>query len=229
MFSHRSILCWLIAALVACTPPCLAQAAAEVRLSFVSFPKSNEPVKAKLWLGEGRTIDIEAPSNWLSEPVKVAPMGAWAVGDMVTAADGRQVFKELGRTNAPAAAEQIVLLIRKGADNAAGFELVALDAGANGFGAGKYLFLNAAKVDVAGIVGGQKFVTAPGKHMIVKPKPADDGPTFHAALYFRQGEEARPFFSSEWRINENARNLVFFYHDPKTRHIRLHAIKDHLR
>jgi hypothetical protein len=35
-----------------------------------------------------------------------------------------------------------------------------------------------------------------------------------ASLYFRKGNEAR--------------NLVFCYHDPQTTHIRLHAIKDYI-
>jgi hypothetical protein len=49
-----------------------------------------------------------------------------------------------------------------------------------------------------------------------------------ASLYFRKGDEARPFFSSEWRIRDDARILVFCYHDPQTTHIRLHAIKDYI-
>ena len=39
---------------------------------------------------------------------------------------------------------------------------VALDAGVDAFGGGKFLFMNAAKVDVAGVVGEEKFVVKPG-------------------------------------------------------------------
>lgn len=220
---------WLIVGLAPFLQPCHAQDAGEISLSFVSFPKSTEPVKVKLWLGEGKTIDIEAPSKRLSRPVRVAPLGAWAVGETTAGQDGKPVFKELGRTVAPNSPQQIVLLVRKGKDNADGFDLIALDGRASGFGAGKYLFLNATKVDVAGVVGEDKFMIKPSQHTIIKPKIPAGEHTVHTALYFRKGEDARPFFSSEWRASDDSRDLIFFYHDPQTTHIRLHTITDYIR
>lgn len=228
MFSPHSFLTCFISGLVLCLQPCRAQNASEVSLSFVSFPKSEEPVKLKLALGEGKFLDFEAPSNWLSPAIRVASMGTWVVGLTVNGPDGKPAFKELGRATAPASSQQILLLSRKGKANTDGFDLVALDSRASGFGAGKYLFMNAAKVDVAGVVGEEKFVVKPGMHTIIEPKIPSGQHTFHTALYFRKGEDARPFFSSEWRISDDARNLIFFYHDPLTTHIRLHAIKDYI-
>lgn len=228
MFSHHSLLAWLITGLVLSLQPCRAQNAAEVSLRCISFPKSEEAVKVKLLVGEGKFLDIEAPSKWLSPPVRVAALGTWVVGETANGPDGKPVFKEFGRATAPASPEQILILVRKGKDNAAGFDLVALDARASGFGAGHYLFMNAAKVDVAGVVGEEKFLVKPGQHMIIKPKIPNGEHTIHTALYFRKGDDAKPFFSSEWRISDDARNLIFFYHDPETTHIRLHAIKDYI-
>lgn len=195
---------------------------------FPPDPPSLEAVKVKLWLGDGKTLDIEAPSNWLSAPVTVNSMGAWAVGETVVGTDGKPSFKELGRATAAASPRQMLLLVRKGKDNAAGFDMIALDERSNGFGPGKFLFMNAARVDVAGIVGQEKFVVKPGQHAVLAPKIAAGEHTFHAAFYHRKGDAPEPFFGSEWRFYDNARSLVFFYHDPATTHIRLHSITDYI-
>lgn len=228
MFSRRSFLTCLITSLVLYLQPCRAQNAGDVRLSFVTFPKSEEPVKLQLFLGEGKYLDIEAPSNWLSPAVRVASMGTWLVGMTVNGPDGKSAFKELGRATSPASPDQILLLVRKGKEITDGFDLVALDSRATGFGSGKYLFMNAAKVEIAGVVGEEKFMIKPNQHQIIKPKIAAGKHTFHVALYHRKGDEAKSFFSTAWRAGENERNLIFFYHDPKTTHIRLHAIKDYI-
>src|SRR5689334_20935227 len=116
---------WLIPFLVLCLQPCFAQD--KVSLSFLSFPISPVPVKVQLLLGEGKLLDIEAPTDWLSPPAQVTAMPAWVVGETVNGPDGKPVFKELGRTTAPASPQQMLLLIRKGKDNAAGFDLIVLD------------------------------------------------------------------------------------------------------
>lgn len=185
-------------------------------------------MKLKLVLGENKFLDFEAPTNWLSPAVRVAPLGTWVVGMMVNGPDGKPGFKELGRAAVPASNEQILLLVHKGKDNAAGFELVAMDSRASGFGAGKYLFLNATKVDVAGVVGEEKFLIKPSQHIIIKPKIASGEHTFHTQLFYRKAGEAKSFFSTEWRASDDARNLIFCYHDPQTTLIRLHAIKDYI-
>jgi hypothetical protein len=228
MFSIHKLPTSLITGLVLCLQSAYAQNTSEVSLSFVSFPKSAEHVTVKLSLGDGKLLDVEAPSKWLSPAVRVKPMANWVIGETADGPDGKPIFRELGRTKAPASSQQILLLVRKGRDNADGFDLVALDARTNEFGAGKYLFMNAAKVDVAGVIGDDKFVIKPNQHQILTPKIPRGEHTVHTALYFRKGDEARPFFSSEWRISNDARNLVFFYHDPQTTHIRLHTIKDYI-
>lgn len=228
MSTRASFLSSIITGLALCIPPCAAQNEGKVSLRFLSFPKSMVPVKIELRFAEGKSVAIEAPSNEFSQPLNVAPAGVWSVGETVEGPDGKPAFKEYGRTEAPASPEQMLLLVRKGDENADGFDLVALDGRANNFGGGKFLFMNAAKVDVAGTVGEEKFVVKPGQHMILKPKTEDGKRTAHAMFYFRKDDEARPFFSSRWPVNDRARSMVFFYHDPGTTHLRMHTIRDFL-
>ena len=121
----------------------------------------------------------------------------------------------------------MILLIRKGKANADGFEVIPVDNRDTQFGGGKFLFFNAAKVDIAGLVGTEKFALKPGLHTIIKPKAeAGDKNLFHTTLYFRKDDQAKPFFSSTWPLSDVARSLIFFYHDPDTLRLRLHTIRD---
>ena len=208
--------------------PCAAQNTGKVSVRFLSFPKAVEPVKVELRLAEGKTLPIEAPSNEFSQAASVVPTGVWAVGETVEGPEGKPVFKEYGRTDAPSSPQQMLLLVRKGDENSDGFDLIALDGRVNAFGGGKFLFMNAAKVDVAGVVGEEKFVVKPGQHTIIKPKPEPGGGLAHAMFYFRKNDEPRAFFSSRWPIGDQARGMVFFYHDPASKHIRMHTIRDFL-
>lgn len=200
----------------------------QVTLQFLSFPKSLDPAPVELVTGEGRTIEVEIPSNELSPPYKVPRLGAWSVGQTIDGPAGKPVFQEFGRARALASASQLILLVRKGAEHADGFEVLPIDNRVARFGGGKFLFMNAAKVDVAGEVGGEQFALAPGRHSIVEPKPGDNGRTFLAQFYYRVDGKVKPFFSSKWPTNEQARGLIFFYQSPDTQRLRLHSIRDFL-
>jgi hypothetical protein len=228
MSIQAASLSFIVAGLALCILPCAAQNDGKISVRFLSFPKALEPVKVELRLAGEKTVSIEAPSNEFSQPLDVSATGVWAVGETVEGPDGKPVFKEYGRTKAVTATQQMLLLVRKGKQNADGFDLVALDGRADEFGGGKFLFMNAAKVDIAGTVGDEKFVVKPGQHMILKPKVDGNNRTAQAMFYFRKGDEARPFFSSRWPVNDHSRSMVFFYHDPGTMHLRLHTIRDFL-
>jgi hypothetical protein len=206
--------------------PCSAQNDSKVSLRFLSFPKAAEPLKIELQLTEDKTLGIEAPSNEFSPPVKVDAPGVWSVGETAQGPDGKTLFKEYGRTKAPVSPQQMLLLVRKGEKNSDGIDLIALDGRVNEFGGGKFLFMNAARVDIAGVVGEQKFVVKPGQHIIIKPKSEGEQGLTTASFYFRKNGEPRAFFSSRWPIGDHARGMVFFYHDPESLHIRMHTIRD---
>jgi hypothetical protein len=156
----------------------------------------------------------------------VKSLGVWSVGETIEGPDGKPLFKEYGRTMAPASPQQMLLLVRKGDKNSDGIDLVALDGRVNGFGGGKFLFMNAAKVDIAGDVGEQKFVVKPGEHIIIKPEGEGEQGLATASFYFRKNDTPRAFFSSRWPIGDHARGMVFFYHDPESLQIRMHTIRD---
>jgi hypothetical protein len=208
--------------------PCAAQEGESVTLRVLSFPRAIDPAPVELVAGEGKTIKVEIPSNELSEPCKVKRQANWVVGETVKGEDGKPVFKVFGQAAALASSEQLLLLIRKGKDHADGFEVIPIDYRGTEFGPGKFLFMNAAKVDIAGVVGSERFAVKPGKHSIIKPKADgnDDKKLVHAALYFRTDGQAKPFFSSTWPLSDAARCLIFFYHDPDTNRLRLHSIRD---
>lgn len=228
MLTPISSLPSIVVGLALCILPCQSQNAGKVSLRFLSFPKSMESVKVELRLAEGKTVAIEAPSNEFSPPLNTVSTEVWAVGETVQDPEGKPVFKEYGRTAAPDSPQQMLLLVRKGKGNSDGFDLIALDGRATAFGGGKFLFMNAAKVDIAGTVGGEKFVVKPGSHMIITPKSEGGTRTAHAMFYFRKNDEAPPFFSSRWPVNERARSMVIFYHDPENLHLRMHTIRDFL-
>lgn len=96
----------------------------------------------------------------------------------------------------------------------------------NGFGGGKFLFMNAAKVDIAGVVIEVKLVVKPGEHTIIKPKPAAGKDVVSVSFYFRKEDAPRAFFSSRWPIGDHPRALVLFCHDPESLRIRMHTIRD---
>lgn len=206
--------------------PCTGQDVSQVTLQFLSFPKSIDPKPVELLLAEGKTIQVEIPSNELSTTYKVPRMATWAVGESIKGKDGKPAFTVFGQATALASSNQLILLVRKGENNADGMALIPIENDVAKFGGGQFLFMNAAKVDVAGEVGGGKFALKPGQHSILKPKAGENGRTFHAMFYFRKDDVAQPFFSSKWPVSDNARGLIFFYHDPETQRLRLHTIRN---
>jgi hypothetical protein len=196
---------------------------AQASLSFVSFPKSIDPVRIKLAIAENRTIDIEATSNWVSKPVRVSAMGIWAVGREERNPEGKTVFKELGRAKSAGTSSQILILIRKGNDDAAGFDVIPLDTCEDQFRGGHFLFMNAARIDIGGVLGDRTFAIKPGKHSIVKPVDTTGARNFRVVLSYRQNEQTVPFSSTVWPISKDARSLIFFYHDPTNQNLRADA------
>jgi hypothetical protein len=208
--------------------PCSAQEGENVTLQFLSFPKSLDPKPVELLIGDRNFLEVEIPTNELSKPYKVKRLSTWAVGKSGIGEDGKPAFTVFGQAKALGSAKQLILLVRKGADNADGMEVIPINNDIANFGGGKFLFMNAAKVDIAGEAGGVKFVVKPGSHTIIKPKADTTGRTFHAMFYFRKDNEASPFFSSKWPISDKVSNLIFFYHDPETKRLRMHTIRNFL-
>jgi len=219
--------CFSLTLLTAAT----AQQQAQVILQFVSFPRSANPGAIELINGEGETILIEAPTNSLSKTYRVNRMDNWVLGKSITDAEGKPSFKVYGKAKSIAAQRQLILVVRKGKNDADGLELFPLASNSEGFGGGKCFVMNASKVEIAGEIGKKKFALKPLKHTIIKPEASreeNNRKYSNAYIYFRKDDKPEPFFSSVWRMNDKARNLVFIYHEPLNHHLRLHIIRDYL-
>lgn len=215
--------------------PAIAQEAPQVTLRFLSFPKNAAPQPVELLIGEGETIEVKTPTNALSEPYKVNRLSTWAVGKLEPAKseDEKPVFTSYGSAPALASSDQLILLVRKGKENADGFEVIPMDNRTVSFGGGQFFFMNASKVDIAGVLGGTRFALKPGQRTIIAPtetkkRESTGANQFFTEFFFRKEEEARPFFSSSWPANDKARSMVFFYHDPHNDRLRMHTIRDYL-
>lgn len=217
----------LLAALAIATVPTAAQDN-EVSVQFISFPRAANPGTVELAIGEGRTIEVELPTNSFSPVYQVPRLVEWVLGERVEAADDEPSFHVFGRAPGVASANQLVLVIRQGANDRDGLNLVAMDNSQAGFGGGRYLVMNATRVDIGGRIGTGEFALRPQQHRLLAPGPtsSNDGRDYaFARFYYRGTDGAQPFFSATWRFNERARSVVFFYHDPSTTQLRVHTIR----
>lgn len=203
----------------------------EVSVQFVSFPIVSAPQPVELFVGEGKTVTVELPTNNLSPVYRVNRLSNWMLGKSGTDKEGKPTFEIYGQTPVLSSAKQLVLVIRKGNKDSDGYELIPLASDGGGLRGGKYLFFNAAKVAIAGDVGSSKFALQPKKYILMAPKPSKETGErkyLYITLYFPKGEKAQPFYTSTWRFSERARSMVFFYHDPHTNQLRLHTIRDYI-
>lgn len=203
----------------------------DVRLHFVSFPKVQNPEPVELLLKDGETIEVDLPTNSISEAYRVPLLSDWVLGEK-GAGDGEVDFKVYGKTPSLGTGNQLILVMRKGEKNSEGLEMVAINYSDNAFGGGQYYLINASSVEIAGHVGTGKFTLKPSERTMLKPGPTkvnNDRKYAFTKFLYRKGNNVQPFFSSTWRFNENARSMVFFYHDPVSRHLRVHTIRNYMR
>lgn len=175
-------------------------------------------------------MEVEIPTNSISKTYELPALSTWALGKSSTDEEGKFVFQTYGKTQSIGGKDQLILIIRKGVNDADGFELTTLNNSEEGFSGGKYILMNASKVDIAGTIGTGKFSLSPNNHTLIAPKPTKTEGTREycfAKFHFRKDEEIQPFFSSTWRFNKEARSMVFFYHDPKTKQLRVHTIRSY--
>ena len=201
--------------------------AQEVAIACLSFPKQ-APSSIELLVGPGKTVPITLQSHTLTESLKVPRLAIWKFGKSGTNAEGEFQFKSYGQIKPGAAREQLLLFLRKGPTPADGFRILALDSGKTSFGASQMLFVNLAREQVAGLVGGKQFRLNPGKHIIIKPK-ADRGKNLcFASLKYLRANKWRTFFSTNWPTLTAARGLIFLYNDPRSRSVKMHSVVDSL-
>lgn len=210
--------------------PCFSQEE-QVELQFVTFPKLITPEPVELLVGKEKTIQIELPTNCLSKVYKVDRLSQLELGKSAIGEDEKFIFKTYGRATLLPAKKQIILVLRKGVNISDGLEMIVMDNQQDGFSGGKYFFMNAAKVEIAVVIGDQKFAIKPRKHTLLKPKPSKvkgERKYLFTYLAFRKQDKLIPFYDSTWRYSERARCMVFIYHDPHTKQLRTHTIRDYI-
>jgi hypothetical protein len=199
----------------------------QMSLQFITFPNTIEPLKVELLLSEGRTVELLVPSNELGPVVRVPRMATLVLGEKIINKEQEPEFKIYGQGKSTSAPKQLVLLLRKGKDMASGFDVRAISSDTSDFSGGKLLFVNAAKIDIAGDVGKNTFALKPGTHKIIKPKLEANGRLAEAKFWYNKDGEAVPFFNSMWPVSDQFRGLIFFYHDPNNNHkIQIHSFRD---
>ena len=201
--------------------------AEEISITCLSFPKQ-APTPIELLIGPGKTVPVTLQSHTLTEPVKVPRLQSWRFGKSGTNAAGEFAFKTYGQLKPGTARNQLLVFVLKGSTPAAGLNILSLDDNKKSFGPSQMLFVNLAREQVAGLVGGKQFQLNPGKHTIIKPQADRGNNLCFASLKYKRATKWRTFFSTNWPILPKARGLVFLYNDPRSQSVKMHSVVDSL-
>jgi|TARA_B110000908_G_scaffold83705_1_gene100150 hypothetical protein len=223
---------YIIAFLSLClvSPSCFAQEE-QVTLQFVSFPKLSNSKPVELFIGEGKTIEVELPTNRLSPTYKVDRLAQWELGKSSIGADEKPVFETYGKATSIASNKQLILIIRKGANDSDGFKMIVMDKQQSKFGGGDYFFMNASTVSIGLKIGDKQLLLKPRSHELIKPAPSKvkgKRKYLYTYFYYRKKDKMVPFYNSTWRYSKKARCMVFFYHDTHTKQLRTHSIRNYI-
>lgn len=196
-----------------------AQTEEKVSLQFLAFPNHLDLKPIELLVEEKKTIPIDIPGNELSPAYKVTRPASIVVGITVKNEKDEPVFQVLGKAPALASPKQIILLIRKGENDSDGFAVIPIDGTLAGFSGGQFLFINASKLSVGGIIGDKNFALKPGQRSLLKPAATHEGGGCQVTLAYQKDEKdlkGKKFYDTRWSVNKKYRTLVFFYQDPES-------------
>ncbi len=204
----------------------------EISVQFVSFPISDDSEPIELLVGEGKSIPVELPTTNLSPVYKVPAMSQWVLGKMEAGEKEQKTFKAYGKAESAGSGIQLVLVIREGASFADGLKLIPMRYDPDHFVGGQFFMMNTTKVDIGIELGDVRVGLKPDTYKLIKPeasKEVNGNKQLFAKVFFRNEDKMTPFYSSTWRLNDKARSLVFFYHEPINQRVRTHTIRDYLR
>lgn len=213
----KSILRMAVAALA--IQLAFAQTEEKISLQFLAFPNHLDLKPIELLVGDKKTIPIDIPGNELSPAYKVARPASIVVGITTKNEKGEPVFQALGNAPSLATSKQIILLIRKGENDSDGFAVIPIDGTLAGFSGGQFLFINASKLSVGGIIGDKNFALKPGQKSLIKPAATHEGGGCQVTLAYQKDEKdlkGKKFYDTRWVVHNKIRTLVFFYQDPET-------------
>lgn len=218
-----------LAAFILLVCPAGAQDAGSMRLQFMTFPQTMEPLEVELLVGGGQVVKLSVPSTEISETVRVPILSTLVFGKTVLDKENKPSFDVYGRGQALSVPKQLIFLLRKGKEMSEGLEVRAISGDFNDFAGGKFLFVNAARTSIGGKAGDVVFSLKPGAHTILKPGLESNGRLSHVQFFYNNAGKAVPFFSSMWPVAEHYRSLIFFYNDPnRADKVYLHSFRDFL-
>ncbi len=204
----------------------VASAQDKISLQFLAFPKKMNPEPVELLVGEGKTMEVQTPGNELSPTYQVTPLGSIVVGKTITNEEGEAEFQVYGKAKALGTSKQIILLIRKGKENSDGFVVLPINGELGDFGGGSYLFINASNLNMAGVIGDQKFALKPSQRRLLKPAPDHDENICQVTFAYQREDKWKTFKDTRWSANKSYRSLVFFYQNPKNGRLGVFPIVD---
>jgi hypothetical protein len=200
-----------------------AHVAANSTVRFVSFPPVADSKPFELLFGEGKTLEIEIPSDLPSDPYQIPCSASWTVGKSRPEKDGKPQFTIFGTAPSLASSNQLILLVSKGPTDAGGIKIIPLDFNSQ-LGDRMLLFFNMAREEFAAEIGGVKFSVKPGAKQIISPK-ADRGKNlYHADLYYLKEKIWKPFFFANRPLDKTTRGGFSTYADPANSRLKLHAV-----
>lgn len=205
-----------------------AQSDQQVSLQFLAFPKRLDPKPIELLVGDKKIIPIDIPGHELSPVYRANRLASIVVGLTTKNEKGEPVFQSLGNAPSIASPRQIILLIRKGESNSDGFVVIPIDGDLTKFTGGSYLFINASKIPVGGLIGDKKFALKPGQKSLLQPAPTHEGGGCQVTLSYQNNEKWEIFYDTRWSVNKRYRSLIFFYQDPETGSLGVAPIVDFL-
>lgn len=201
----------------------------KISLRFLAFPQQNAPEPIELLIGADKTIEVDTPGHELSKRYLVDPLSSIVVGKTTINEDGEAVFQSYGQAKSIPATEQIILLLRKGDQPGDGFVVLPIAANLKDFGGASFLFINASKVRIGGVIGDKKLDINPGEKKSLSPKPNFEAGICQVTLAYLKEDKFKKFFDTRWPANKNVRSLIIFYQNPETGRIGIAPITDIIR
>lgn len=200
----------------------------EVSVQFVSFPMTEDTEPVELLVGEGESIPVELPTTCLSPVYKVPAMNQWVLGKMEKGEEEVKTFKVYGKSDSVGSSKQLVLVLWKGETIGDGIRMIPLKYDPEDFSGGQFLMMNMTTVDIGIELGTSLAGLKPNTYKLIKPtasKEVNGNKQLFVKVFFRNNGTMKPFYSSTWRLNDEVRSIVFFFHEPINQRIRTHTIR----
>jgi len=194
-----------------------------VELQFLTFPMTPDALQLRILDEKDKATDILVMSNVYSKSYRVARSKTWRICD--AEAGGLPVI--LGKVDAIEDRKQLLLLVSKGREKDAGFEVFVMPNRIDLMAKGDIQICNLATMGVLALVEGARLELNPTEHTVISPKGVDgNGDWAQITLSYRKDDKWKRFLDSRWLINETVRSFIYLYQDPANGRIQVHTLAE---